>query len=353
MQNPPKHFMSALAARLLSDAFTVHTDNFDGLRFPELPNGEIQSPIDRQAALDTFYWIGELDEQLEMTYQLLGDNYSKNTLVEVMAYRTLGAQHTKLSRNNAAYQKAVNDLPSLQTAAKTMPVALLDGWLNRYALNPIGFPIHADLHPLNVLYTYQLQQYRYDHDGTIVEAMNSDIAIDGGGCWGDTALYLAHKIGPAGKVYCFEFSPDNLPPLEKNLSANPTLQSRIQIQRNALWSKSDESLSFNPAGPGTRVGNAGGSFTVKTLNIDDLVSREKLSQVNFIKMDIEGAELDSLKGAEQTIRKYKPRLAVTLYHHLRDFVTIPKYLNDLNLGYKFYMDHFSINQEETVLFATV
>ena len=282
----------------------------------------------------------------------MADDYSRNLLVEVMAYRTLGYQHTKLGRNNAAYHNAIIAQASLKTAEKTVPVTLLDGWLNRYALDQIGFPIQANLHPLNVLYTYQLQQYRYDHDGHIVEALPGDIAIDGGGCWGDTALYLAHKIGREGKVYCFEFSPDNLPALETNLAANPTLQARIQIQRNALWNKSDESLSFNPAGPGTRVGNSGGSYSVKTLNIDDLVTREKLPRVNFIKMDIEGAELDSLKGAEQTIRKYKPRLAVTLYHHLRDFVTIPKYLNDLNLGYQFYMDHFSINQEETVLFAS-
>jgi FkbM family methyltransferase len=267
-----------------------------------------------------------------------------------MAYRILGHRRVKLSRNDENYQGAISALPTLAIENKTIPVALLDGWLNRYNLAPLGFNIEADLHPLNVLYTYQLQQYRYHHAGVTIEATPGDIAIDGGGCWGDTALYLAHRVGPTGQVHCFEFSPDNLPTLESNLSRNPTLQKNIHLQKHALWSRTGETFSFNPAGPGTRLGHAG-SFTTTTLTIDDLTARERLSRVDFIKMDIEGAELDALKGAEQTIRSHRPKLAVTLYHRLQDFTTIPRFLHDLNLGYRFYIDHFSINQEETVLFG--
>lgn len=302
--------------------------------------------------VDMVGWVRDIAGPLDFTYQLLGDAYSKRTLIEVMAYRILGPKNVRLGRNNAPYQAAVASLPSLATTETTVPVALLDGWLNRYNLTPAGFPIEADLHPLNVLYTYLLQQYRYDHDGTIIEAAPGDYAIDGGGCWGDTALYLAHKVGPTGRVHCFEFSPDNLPTLESNLTLNPALKNSIRLERNALWSTSGEELSFNPAGPGTRVGNPGGSYKVRTLNIDDLATREKFPRVDFIKMDIEGAELDALKGAEKTIRTHKPKLAVTLYHRLQDFATIPRYLQDLGLGYRFFLDHFSINQEETVLFAT-
>ena len=342
-------FMSELAVRLIESAYILHKDNVDVLRFPE--TGGVEDAVTPQASIDMIGWVSEIAGPLQHTYQLLSDEYSRRTLIDVMAYRVLGAQRVKLGRNNADYQKAVAALPSLAKREKTVAVALLDGWLNRYDLKPIGFPIEADLHPLNVLYTYQLQQYRYDHDGTVVEAVAGDTAIDGGGCWGDTALYLSHKVGPTGRVHCFEFSPDNLPTLESNLALNPTLRQTIHLERNALWSSSGESLSFNPAGPGTRVGNSGGSFSVQTLNIDDLAAREKLSRVDFIKMDIEGAELNALKGAEKTIRKHKPKLAVTLYHRLQDFATIPRWLDDLNLGYRFFLDHFSINQEETVLFA--
>ena len=366
-------FMSDLAVSLVENAYRFQSDNHDVLRFPESTDGltdlarpwltrEVltaasalhffhKTPDDQRATVEMIGWVREIAEPLNFTYQLLADSHSRRTLIEVMTYRILGARHVKLGRNDESYQRSVASLPSLVKNEKTVAVTLLDGWLHRYDLSSYGFPIQADLHPLNVLYTYLLQQYRYAHDGTIIEAQPNDYAIDGGGCWGDTALYLAQKVGPKGRVHCFEFSPDNLPTLESNLAANPELRASIRLERHALWSTSGKELSFNPAGPGTRVGNAEGSYKVRTLNIDTLVAREKLPRVNFIKMDIEGAELDALKGAEKTIRAHKPKLAVTLYHRLQDFATIPKYLSDLNLGYRFFLDHFSINEEETVLFA--
>jgi hypothetical protein len=76
-----------------------------------------------------------------------------------------------------------------------------------------------------------------------------------------------------------------------------------------------------------------------------------LRKVDFIKMDIEGSEPEALMGAEQTIRKHRPKLAIAIYHDLRHFASIPHWIHDLNLGYKFYIGHFTIHAEETVLFA--
>ena len=342
-------FISDLAIRLTDAAFRNYAGNDDPLRFPA--GIEAAPEPSMEEALQMMGWVRDLAAPLNFTYALLADDYSRRVFLDVMAYRILGHRRVKLSRHDQTYQSAVASLPSLATKEKTVPVTLLDGWLNHYKLQPLGFAIEADLHPLNVLYTYQLQQYRYHHDGAVVEPKAGDIAIDGGGCWGDTALYLADRVGQTGRVYCFEFSPDNLPTLEANLSHNPKLKDRVHLQKHALWSHTGETFSFNPAGPGTRLGNAG-SFTTTTLTIDDLAARERLPRVDFIKMDIEGAELDALKGAEQTIRSHRPRLAVTLYHRLQDFATIPRFIHDLDLGYRFYVDHFSINHEETVMFAS-
>jgi hypothetical protein len=79
---------------------------------------------------------------------------------------------------------------------------------------------------------------------------------------------------------------------------------------------------------------------------------EQLDRIDFIKMDIEGGELPALKGAERVLRSFKPKLAISVYHNLRDFWEIPQWLNDLKLGYEFYLRHFTIHHEETVLFAT-
>ena len=59
----------------------------------------------------------------------------------------------------------------------------------------------------------------------------------------------------------------------------------------------------------------------------------------------------ALRGAEQTLRRFKPKLAVCVYHHFDDFWTIPQYLDQLGVGYRFYLRHSSINAEEAVLFA--
>ena len=92
---------------------------------------------------------------------------------------------------------------------------------------------------------------------------------------------------------------------------------------------------------------------VETLTIDDLVAQKQLSRLDFIKMDIEGAELEALKGAEDSIRRYRPKLAISVYHHLPDFWEISQWIDGLGLGYCFYLRHFTIHAEETVLFAEV
>jgi hypothetical protein len=81
------------------------------------------------------------------------------------------------------------------------------------------------------------------------------------------------------------------------------------------------------------------------------VSANSVKQIDFIKMDIEGAELDALIGAERTIRSYRPQLAISVYHSLQDLVRIPKWIASLDLGYEFHLDHFTIHQEETILFS--
>lgn len=87
---------------------------------------------------------------------------------------------------------------------------------------------------------------------------------------------------------------------------------------------------------------------IETIVLDEFLRGER---VTFIKMDIEGAELDALRGASQIIKEQKPKLAISVYHRDDDIVAIPKLLTGLRPDYKLYLRHYSLLLNETVLYA--
>ena len=76
-----------------------------------------------------------------------------------------------------------------------------------------------------------------------------------------------------------------------------------------------------------------------------------VAAVNYIKMDIEGSEAEALTGAHETITRFRPKLAVCLYHNPTDLWTIPAALKRQYPFYQIYLAHHSLHAEETVLYA--
>lgn len=101
-------------------------------------------------------------------------------------------------------------------------------------------------------------------------------------------------------------------------------------------------------------GNSGSYFAengnekVIVETIDSIVGAQNVS---YIKMDIEGFELDALKGATNTIKRSHPRLLVCLYHKPEDIVEIPQYILEVDDSYKFYLRLYSNTYMETLLYA--
>ncbi len=89
------------------------------------------------------------------------------------------------------------------------------------------------------------------------------------------------------------------------------------------------------------------------MTINHCVEHGELPRVSYIELDIEGSELRALHGAEKTLRRCRPALAIALYHRLQDLVDIPEYLAGLDVGYRLLLGRFTIHAEETILFATV
>lgn len=89
----------------------------------------------------------------------------------------------------------------------------------------------------------------------------------------------------------------------------------------------------------------------KLITIDEFA--QNLDRVDCIKLDVEGAELAALKGAQETIRKYKSKLVICLYHKPRDLFEIPIYLKSMVPEYKMHLAHSSCGFTDTILYAKV
>ena len=294
--------------------------------------------------------------ELEWLYSKLADDESRDLLVKLTAYRALGHRRIKLPTNTPEFWKVRERANLIPHGEEEMDPEFLGWKLHERSLESFGYPIRMFTGRGACYTTFVHQQYRCETSDGAIECAAGDTAIDAGGCYGDTALYLAHKAGPTGKVASFEFLPFNVSVFRKNLALNPDLADRIRLLESPVYSESGQEMRVVGNGPGTRVEpatTASDGPTVQTLKIDDLIISGNLSQIDFIKMDIEGSELEALQGSLNVLRRFKPKLAITVYHDFKDFWTIPQYLDGLDLGYRFYLRHFTIHAEETVLFARV
>ena len=97
-----------------------------------------------------------------------------------------------------------------------------------------------------------------------------------------------------------------------------------------------------------------GTEIVHAVPLDLFLERESIRErITFLKMDIEGAEVQALQGAARTVRETKPTLAVCVYHRLSDLWRIPLYLHELVPQYKLYLRHYTDMPTETVCYAII
>lgn len=146
-------------------------------------------------------------------------------------------------------------------------------------------------------------------------------------------------------VYAFEADPISYKNcLTKNMG------DKVDIYNKGVWScKSQLSFESAPNGElgGSRINNNGEDL-VETVSLDEFLGDKK---IDIIKMDIEGAELEALKGAHDIICKNKPCLTISVYHKPEDIIELPLYVREINKDYKFYLRHHTFGAFDTVMYA--
>ena len=164
--------------------------------------------------------------------------------------------------------------------------------------------------------------------------MNNHI-IDAGAFVGDSPLVLSKYTNK--QVHAFEPLLSNYNKMLKTLEinnitnvipVNAGLGDKVEDSQINIISNGEVAASF--------LKDYGNSVleSAKIVTIDKYVKENNIT-VGFIKTDVEGFEQQLLRGAEETIRRDKPVLSISIYHTFDDFFNIKPWIEDLNLGYKF------------------
>jgi FkbM family methyltransferase len=168
-------------------------------------------------------------------------------------------------------------------------------------------------------------------------ARAGDVVLDCGANIGlGTSAALARG---ASLVIAIEPALDNVECLRRNLAAE-IAAGRVVVYPKGVWDKDDVlplnvqpsntasysvALRYRDASPGPRV---------ELTTIDQLVRDLQLKRVDYIKLDIEGAERAALAGGAQTIRRFHPRLTISLENRYDDPEAIPEIVRSLWSGYR-------------------
>lgn len=168
--------------------------------------------------------------------------------------------------------------------------------------------------------------------------------VDCGALDGNTSIWANGWFSKIHKIWVFEPDTMNAEKCKENLRDT---ECEISVIKKAVWSSNTE-LYFKESNNGMSSIDLSGDVCIETTSLDSVIEdREDL----YIKMDIEGAEIEALRGAERLIRNCKPKLAICIYHKNEDVTQIPELLLKYNEDYKFYIRHYSLTKNETVLYA--
>jgi len=174
-----------------------------------------------------------------------------------------------------------------------------------------------------------------------------DIMVDGGAYIGDTIEAIHKNFGGIRRIYAFEPDKSNYLTLLKN-----TNHFKEVICFNAgLWSR-DDTLMFNKQAQSNSCISRNGSEKVVVYSLSSFLKKIK-EKPTLIKMDIEGAEMEALKGAKDIIIKHKPKLQICVYHEASHMYEIPLILKEWVPEYKMWLGHHSESWDETVLYCKV
>ena len=191
---------------------------------------------------------------------------------------------------------------------------------------------------------YVFEKFEFNQDDTVF--------VDAGAFDGDTAELFFDNFPNFKKGILFEPNPINRENINKRFYVK---EKEIEVYSKGL-SNEKKSLEITINHSASTVEKGQYNTSIHNKEIVELIALDKVlnEKVSFIKMDIEGSELDAINGCKFTIKSQTPNLAICVYHRLSDLWDIPLKILEINPNYEFYLRHYSGNNHslyETVLYA--
>ena len=274
-------------------------------------------------------------ENFNIFYDMLKDNISKKFFKKATIYRYM----------LAFYPEAFGNIKNSMHLIFKYSIVNIFYWIFKRIL----FIIQRFKYPLEIevfitFYIFGLKQYNIKN---IFEVKNDAVVFDIGAFKGDTAYFFSKKCSNKARIYAFEPDENNYKIL---LKIKDKYKLNNVIASNILFSNSETEINFlsmdlnRPA------------VKMKSTTIDKFVEENNIEKIDYIKMDVEGAERNILEGAIKTIKKFKPSLAIAIYHggklFMEDFYNIPIFIkNIINEDYEYYIRTFHPAGLETILFC--
>lgn len=211
--------------------------------------------------------------------------------------------------------------------------------------------LHRAIHDLSLIWAiYDENQY---FGNRIIQTVSGNF-VDCGAYQGDTLTQFMQQIEKRQyKYFAFEADKENYASLTELYKKN---RWNVTAYNLGVWDREDclyfENDVLSDAAVGGKIVKSprDGIVMVEANSLDQVLKNQK---IDFIKMDIEGAELKALEGARGIIERDRPQLAISAYHQLSHLWEVPLLINKMEPAYNLYFAHHMWNQADTVCYALI
>lgn len=290
------------------------------------------------------------------------DGESKDIPVIIASHRVLGAYNRlkDMGFNNVAplavvevafpgsfephmfYQNWFEDLVDNVKEYEALRAKLADD-KSRLLLDAL-LHFRLDLNPKHIEPEIEFDLYGSD---LIADTAEDQVYVDAGAFDGDSCRLFIERVG--GKfdtIYAFEPDPDTFKKLESNFAG----EDRLHPINAGLFDEEKVLRFMNDGSRGSTLVESTDGNTVE-IDVIDLDTVLDGNRVTLIKMNIEGAELPALDGAKQSIRKWRPKLAISAYHKAGDLWAVANAIIAIDDGYDIYLRQHDGGVIESVIYG--